>query len=85
MISDAFDHVAATLVRRHGIEKLGPAIENANPIGAVDFMPREGVEIAVQVLNIDGAVRDRVGAIDEDGNPARLGQGDDFFGRVDRA
>ena len=46
-------------------------------------MRREGVEIAVEVANVDRQVRNGLGAIEEHGNAGRVRGFDDLPDRVD--
>ncbi len=85
MESDFANHVAPALVRRHGIEQRGLAVEHANASGAVEFVPRECVEIAIQCLHIDFEVRHGLGPIDQYRNAPGMRQFDQVPHRVDRA
>ena len=62
---DRPDHVAATLVRRHRIEKLAFAVQHSNAGWAINLVPGKGVEITVERADIDRPVGDCLGAIDQ--------------------
>src|SRR5262245_23344312 len=48
------DHLAAALVGSHGLEVLLLAIEHADAGRTVELMAGEGIEIDVEVLDVDG-------------------------------
>ena len=62
---DRADHVAAALVRRHRLEQRRLAVEHADAGRAVDLVPGERVEIAVERLHVDRQVRHRLRAVDQ--------------------
>ena len=50
----AVDHRAATLPRRHCVEMIGAAPEDADAGGAIEFVTRENIEVAIEIGDIDG-------------------------------
>ena len=62
---DLVDHVAAALVGRHRFEKLRACVEDADPGRAVELVPAEGVEVAVERLDVDALVDDALRTVDE--------------------
>ena len=50
---DRADHVAAALVRRHGLEEAGLAVQDADAGGAEQLVAGERVEVAIEVLDVD--------------------------------
>src|SRR5262245_1281764 len=61
------------------------AIENANAGRAVHLMAAENVEITIEALYINFQVRDRLGAVDQDGNAVAVRSFDDALHWIDRA
>ena len=59
------DHVAAALVRRHGFQQSGLAIENADAGRTVHLVTGENVEVAIQSLYVDVDMRHGLGSIDQ--------------------
>ena len=55
------------------------------PVGAAQLVPREGVEVGAERRHVDREVRRRLGAVEKDPGPRRLGALDDLRDRVDRA
>ena len=81
---DGADHVAAALVRRHGVEQRALAVEHADAGGPVNLMAAEGVEVAIERLHIDGEVRNGLCSVDEDGDAVAVGQLDHLAQRSHR-
>ena len=79
------DHVAAALVRRHRLEQRRRAVEHADAGRAEHLVSRERVEVAAERLHVDRHVRDRLRAVDEHRDPARVREPDDRLDRIDRA
>src|SRR5713101_5345645 len=46
------DHVAAALIRRHGIQQSRFAVQNADASWTVHLVTRENVEVAIQSLDV---------------------------------
>ncbi|MCY1203121.1 hypothetical protein D9M72_146200 [compost metagenome] len=82
---DLANHVPAALVRRHGIEQRGLAVEHADAGGPVKLVPGERVEIAIEGLHVDLEVRHGLGAIDQHRDAMEMRQLDDVSHRVDGA
>src|SRR6266446_6680425 len=62
------DHVAAALIRRHGVEQSGFAIQNADPSRTIDLVTGENVEVAIQDLDVHFEMRHGLGSIDQHRN-----------------
>ena len=62
---DGLDHLAAALVRRHPLEQGFLAVEDADTGRAEELVPGEGIEVAVQLLYVDGEVRHGLGAVED--------------------
>ena len=82
---DGLDHVAPTLEGRHPLEPLFLAVEHADARRPVCFVTGEDVEVAVEIANVDGLVRHRLGTVDEDGDVLLMGKTDDVLDRRHRA
>src|SRR5256885_1733981 len=65
---DRADHVAASLVRRHGFKQPGFAVEHADARGAEHLVAGKRVEVAIEVPDIDFEMRRRLSAVDEHRN-----------------
>ena len=74
---DRADHVAAALVGRHRLEQLRPPVEDADARRAVHLVRGERVEVAAELADVHGELRDRLRAVDEDRDAARVGDLDD--------
>ena len=70
--SDGQNHVAATLVGRHGFQQLGLAIKRADARRPEELVGRNRVEIAAQRLHVNLHVGRGLGAIHEHGNVPRV-------------
>src|SRR6267143_649574 len=57
---DFSDHFSPTLIWLHVLEKLSLSVKDTYPCGSAHFVAGEGEEVAVQVLNVDRHVRDRL-------------------------
>ena len=79
------DHLAAALVGGQRVEALALAVEHADAGRPVNLVAGEGVEVGVQVLDIDRHVRRRLGAVDQHRNPARVRACDDLLDGHDGA
>src|SRR6185437_11983541 len=64
------DHLAAALIGPHGLEQLLFAVKHADAGRAVKLMSGEGIEIAIEVLNIDREMHRALGAVDQHGDAA---------------
>ena len=60
------------------------AIENADAGGGEHLVPGDGVEIAIEIANIDGQVRRGLGPVQHDLRPVLMGQINNPPHRVDR-
>ena len=69
---DRADHLAAGQKRRHLLEQLGAAPEDAGA-GAAHLVAGEGVEVAAQRLNVDRAVGGGLRAVDDQDGAAIVG------------
>ena len=83
--SNGANHLAAALVGRHSVQQVGAAIEGADAGGAVELMAGEDVEVAADALHIYRYVGDGLGAVQQDGDAAGVGQLHDLLRRVDGA
>ena len=54
------DHVAAGEERRHLLEELGSAVQDADARGAERLVPRPAVEVGAERCDVDGHVRHRL-------------------------
>ena len=57
-------HLSPTLIRRHLLQPIPLAIEDANASGTIHLVAREGIEIAVQVAHVHLDVGGGLGAVD---------------------
>ena len=62
---DLGDHLAAAHERRHRLEQLAAGPEGADAGGAAHLVGREGDEVGVPRLHVDGEVRDGLARVDE--------------------
>src|SRR5262247_4555324 len=60
-------------------------VEHADTRRAVRLVSREGVEVAIEIANIDGHVHGRLAAIDQHRNAPRMRDPDDLLDRYDGA
>ena len=67
------------------LQHLAPAVEHADAGRGAQLVPREGVEVGAERRHVDREVRRRLGAVEEDPGPRRLGALDDLRDGVDRA
>ena len=65
LAGDGFDHLAAGEERRHSVQQLLAAVEDADPHGAVDLMSRKGKEIRVQRLHVHRDMRRALRAVND--------------------
>ena len=82
---DLADHVAAGHERRHRVEQLAAAPQDAGAGRAQHLVAGEDVEVGAQLLHVDRQVRHRLGAVDEDERAGGVGHLDHLADRVDRA
>ena len=66
------DHVAAALPRRHRFEQRLAAVQHADAGRAEHLVRREAVEIAIERLHVDDAVRHGLRAVEQHGHAALL-------------
>ena len=81
----AADHIAAALIRRHGVEQVGLAIEHTDAARPIELVAGEGVEIHIQRLHIDRAMHHGLGAIEQHQGALGVGQADNLVNRRDSA
>jgi len=55
--SHGTDHVPAALIGGHGLEQGQASVQHANARRTQQFVSRQGVEVAVEVLHVDLQVR----------------------------
>src|SRR5439155_13464103 len=82
---DRADHVAASLVRRHGFKQPGFAVEHADAGGAKNLVTGHGVKVAIELPDVDLEVRCRLSAVDEHRNVHAVRRLDDLAHRIDGA
>ena len=82
---DVPNHLATTLIGRHAVEPLLLAIEHPHAGGSIHLVARQGIEVAVQVLHVQGQVWCGLGAVDQHGHIMPVGDGYHLLDRVDRA
>src|SRR5205085_7907408 len=63
---DGADHSAPELEGLHPLEQLAPPPEDADPGRPAQLVPGETEEVAVERLDVDRAVRDRLGRVADD-------------------
>src|SRR5208337_4049228 len=63
---DGLDHVASGLPGRHRLEMAELAVEHSDAHGPENLVAGERVEIAIEVLNVDINVGNRLGSVDDD-------------------
>ncbi len=66
LVGDRPDHVAAVEVRLHRLEEVLFPVERADARRAAHLVAGERVEVAAHRLHVDGQVRHRLRAVDED-------------------
>src|SRR6266404_6509989 len=62
---NALDHVTTALKRIHLFEYLSLAVNDSAASGSEHLVTREGVKVAVEILNIDQHMRSALRAIDQ--------------------
>ena len=82
---DLADHVAAELVRRHGVEQLRAAPEHADAGRSEGLVAGEGVEVATERRDVDLEVRGGLAAVDEHHRARGLGEPGHLGGGIDGA
>src|SRR5512134_1020562 len=67
---DVADHLAAALIGTHALQVLLLAVEHADAGRAVELVAGEGVEIDVEVLDVDRKMHRRLRAVGQHRNAA---------------
>ena len=80
-----FDHVAAALVRRHGVEQIPPAPQHADAGGAVQLVATKDVKVTAEPFQVRRVMSDPLGPVDQHGCADVLRRRRDRFDIVDRA
>ena len=80
-----FYHSASCFEWGEGGEKFFFSVEDADAGWAVHFMAGEGEEVAVDIGKVDSKVWGTLSAVDEDCGAIFMGEGGNFFYRVDCA
>ena len=75
------DHLAAAEERRHRVEQLATSPQHADARRAIQLVPGEGVEIAVQRLHIDPPMHHRLRAVEQHLRAMRVRDPHDALGR----
>ena len=78
------DHVAAPLVRGHTFERLCLAVKGTHARGAEELVAGEGVEVTIDLLNVDFDVRSGLRTINEHRDIPPMRRPNDFLHRVNR-
>ena len=84
-IEDRGDHVAAADERRHRVEQRLAPVQDADPRRAVELVARPGVEVGIELAQVDRQLRNGLRAVDDDDRAGGVGALDDLGDRVDRA
>ena len=79
------NHVATALVRRHGIQQSGFAIQSADAGRTIYLVTGENVEVAIQSLHVHFEMRHGLGSIDQHWDVTAVCHFDDPLDRIDRA
>ena len=82
--ADGLDHVAAAEERRHRLEDLAAAVQDADAGRAVGLVPGPGVEVGADGGDVDGDLRHGLRAVDDGHGAGGAGAGDDLGDGVDR-
>jgi len=83
--ADGMDHVAATLIGRHGFQERAFAVQHADARGAVKLVPRKRIEVGIKRLHVSRPMCNPLGAVDQHLGAGLVGHGDDLLDGVDRA
>ncbi len=79
---DHADHVAATLIGRHGIQQCGFAIQRADAGRPENLVSGKCVKIAIELAYVNPQMRDRLCSVEQYRHAMRMCQFDDaFYGR----
>src|SRR5215204_720690 len=79
------NHRAAPEERVHLLQQLGLAVEDAAPRRREHLVPRDGVEVAVQILHVNPQMRRALRPVHQDGDAQLVRARRDLLDRVDRA
>ena len=71
---DVEDHAAAAEERRHRLEQVGPAPQDADAGRAHHLVGREGEEVDAELADVDRGVRDELRAVGHDDRAGRVGR-----------
>ena len=82
---DVGDHVPAALPGRHRVEHVELAVDDADAGRAEHLVSGEDVEVAVERLDVDGHVRDRLRPVDERARAVAMRIGHHLLDGHDRA
>ena len=83
--ADTGYHLATALIGRHLLQPALLTVEHAHARRTIDLMGAEGVEVAVELLHIDGHVRSRLSSVDGHRHAVSVGHTDDVGHGIDRA
>ena len=75
----AFDHVATALERIHRVKQTSLTIHHAAAGRRKHLVTGKSVEVTIQILNIDAAVRRLLGAVDQNRHTVFMGAFNDLF------
>ena len=81
--ADALDHVPAAEPRRHRLEQLAAAVQDADAGRAVGLVAGPGVEVDAERGDVDRQVRDGLRAVDDDDRAGGVRAARDLLDRVD--
>jgi hypothetical protein len=70
--------------RLHLLEERRLAVEDADPRGTAELVPRKGVEVAVEILNVHPQMRCGLRAVEQHRHAALASGGDHRLDRIDR-
>src|ERR1700739_855240 len=79
------DHVAAALIRRHGVEQSRFAIQNADASWTVHLVTGENIEVTIQSPDVYCEMRHGLGSIDQHRDVPAMCHFDNALDRIDRA
>ena len=82
IVPHAGDHLAAAVVGRHGVEQLRLRHQRPRAHGPEHLVPREGVEVAIERLQVDLQVRRRLRPVDDDHRAHRMRQPGELRGGI---
>ena len=79
------DHPAAHLVEREALQPLALRVQDPDAAGTEGLVRARGEEIDVELLHVDGQVRDRLRRVEEHGHAAGVRGAHDLLDRGDAA